>query len=100
MLICHSIIPINWQTSKCLLGCGTMLIIKRNHRRSLDGRDALKSRGVLLYCARPPTLARLEALLRRIKTLRRQNYGEGYKYDVWREIEVELEMIISDLLEN
>ncbi len=57
----------------------------------------MKSRGVLLYCARPPTLARLEALLRRVKTLRRQNYGEGYKYDVWREIEVELEAVVKQI---
>lgn len=60
----------------------------------------MKSRGVLLYCARPPTLARLEALLRRVKTLRRHLYGENYDLDIWREVEVELEAIISDLLEN
>jgi len=45
----------------------------------------------------PTDIARLEALLRRIKTLRRRNYGEGYKYDAWREIEVELEAVVKQI---
>jgi hypothetical protein len=45
-------------------------------------------------------ISRLEALLRRVKTLRRQVYGENYDLDIWREVELELEAIISDLCKD
>jgi hypothetical protein len=60
-------------------------------------RRRSKPIGIALW--RPGILARLEALLRRVKTLRRQVYGENYDLDIWREVELELEAIISDLLE-
>ena len=58
-------------------------------------RRRSKPIGIALW--RPGILARLEALLRRVKTLRRQVYGEGYKYDVWREIEEGLEAVMAEI---
>ena len=58
----------------------------------MDRRYALTMDGDLLCLLR-----RVEAVYQRLKTMRRQNYGEGYKYDVWREIEVELEAVVKQI---
>ena len=40
-------------------------------------------------------LAEVETVIRHLQEMRRQAYGDGYKYDIWWKIEQELHMIIE-----
>ena len=57
----------------------------------MDRRYALTMDGDLLCLLR-----RVEAVYQRLKTMRRQIYGEDYDLDVWCEIEIKLEAIVKD----